>query len=177
MPIKNQHQKLRLVLINILVKLFAEGINYLYCINRNLNIMKKLTLACLILLFIVTSISAQESDYAQVEKTVTYYLDGGTNNDFDTLKKAFHETATMKYIGGEGYTEVNALEFFGSRMKPGPKQDRITRIVSIDIAGNAANAKLEIEYPTFTFIDYMNLLKIDGEWKIVSKIFYRKAHE
>lgn len=26
---------------------------------------------------------AQESDKALVEKTVTYYLDGGTNNDFE----------------------------------------------------------------------------------------------
>ncbi len=138
--------------------------------------MKKIALLSFVFLFFHTAVSAQESDHALVEKAVSYYLDGGTNNDFDTLKKAFHETATMKYIGGEGYTEVNALEFFGSRMKPGPKQDRITRISSIDIAGNAANARLEIEYPTFTFIDHMHLLKIDGEWKIVSKIFYRKPH-
>ena len=109
-----------------------------------------------------------------MEQTVNYYLDGGTNNDFSTLKKAFHETATMKFINDEGYKEVNALEFF-SGMKPGPKQNRKTRIADITIAGNAANARLEIEYPTFTFIDFMNLLKIDGEWKIVGKIFYRKV--
>ncbi len=138
--------------------------------------MKKFALAVLAILLFCNLLSAQESDYALVERTVSYYLDGGTNNDFDTLKKAFHETASMKYIGGEGYTEVNAIEFFGERMKPGPKQDRKTRIASIDIAGNSANAKLEIEYPTFTFIDYMNLIKIDGEWKIVSKIFYKKVH-
>ncbi|MEM9687310.1 MAG: nuclear transport factor 2 family protein, partial [Bacteroidota bacterium] len=70
--------------------------------------------------------------------------------------------------------EVNALEFFKKAMKKGPKQNRKTRIVSVDIMGNAAQAKLEIDYETFTFIDYMNLLKIDGEWKVVNKIFYRK---
>ena len=120
-------------------------------------------------------IKAQTSDYALIEKTVTYYLEGGTNNDFETLKKAFHPTATMKYVTDAGYQEVNALEFFGKGMKPGPKQDRKTRVVDITIAGHAANARLEIEYPDFTFIDFMNLLKIDGEWKIVSKIFYRKV--
>ena len=112
--------------------------------------------------------------YPAIAQTVNYYLEGGTNNDFEMLKKAFHETATMKYIGDE-YTEVNAINFFQERMKPGPPQNRETRIVSIDVAGNAAFAKLEIEYPTFTFIDYMHLLEIDGEWKIVSKIFYRQA--
>ena len=138
--------------------------------------MKKLAFTSLLILFLITTAQAQDSDYTLVEKTVSYYLNGGTNNDFDTLKKAFHETASMKFISGDGYKEVNAIEFFESRMKPGPKQDRLTRIASIDIAGNSASAKLENEYPTFTFIDYMNLLKIEGEWKIVSKIFYKKEH-
>ena len=120
--------------------------------------------------------AAQNSDYAMVEKTVSYYLDGGTNNDYETLKKAFHATATMRYIREGEYKEVNALEFF-SKMKPGPKQNRKTRISYINISGEAANARLEIEYPDFTFVDYMNLLKIDGEWKIVSKIFHRKVDE
>ncbi len=130
-----------------------------------------LTLCCVTIFNLA---SAQETDKAQVEKTVSYYLDGGTNNDFETLKKAFHENATMKFISGEGYKEVNALAFFKKGMKAGPKQNRKTSIASIDITGNAAQAKLKIEYETFNFIDYMNLLKIDGEWKVVSKIFYRQ---
>ena len=128
----------------------------------------------LVLAFLVSPvISAQESDKEMVKQALNYYLDGGTNNDFDTLKKAFHENASMKFIGKEGYTEVNAIEFFKGVMKPGPKQDRQTKISSVDIMGNAAHARLEIVYKDFAFIDYMNLLKIDGEWKIVSKIFYR----
>lgn len=129
----------------------------------------------LLLAFATSFVQAQESDYEQIETTLHYYLDGGTNNDFATLRKAFHETATMRYIA-DGYKEVNAIEFFESRMKPGPKQNRQTRVSSINVAGNAANARLEIDYPDFTFIDYMSLLKIDGEWKIVSKIFYRKMN-
>ncbi len=124
-----------------------------------------------------TSANAQSvaEEYPAIAKAVNYYLEGGTNNDFDTLKKAFHETATMKYMADGEYREVNALEFFGRGMKDGgPKQDRETRIVSIDVAGSAAFAKLEIEYPTFTFVDYMHLLKVDGEWLIVSKIFHRQ---
>lgn len=113
--------------------------------------------------------------HAAIGQTLNYYLNGGTNGDFNTLSKAFHSTATMKFIADGNYTEVNALEFFKERMKSGAKQDRQTRIISIDISGHAASAKLEIEYPEFFFIDYMNLLLIDGEWKIVGKIFYRKG--
>lgn len=59
-------------------------------------------------------------------------------------------------------------------MKPGSAQNRKTRIVSIDATGHVAQAKLEIEYDTFYFHDYMQLLKMDGEWKIISKTFYKQ---
>ena len=118
--------------------------------------------------------SAQESEYELVEKALIYYMEGGTNNNYYQLANAFHRQATMKYITADGYQETNALEFFSENMTPGPRQDRITRIKSIDISGNSASAHIEIEYPTFSFMDYMHLLKFDDDWKIVSKIFYRQ---
>ena len=81
--------------------------------------MKKLMI--LLLICFSSNLFSQETDYQQIERTVSYYLDGGTNNDFETLKKAFHENATMKYITDD-YKEVNALEFFQKAIKPGPKQ-------------------------------------------------------
>lgn len=130
-----------------------------------------------ILLLCITMTSFAQSakeDYAAIAETVNYYLIGGTNNDFETLSKAFHTDAKMIYLNANGYQQVNALEFFKKGMKPGPAQDRKTRIVSIDATGHAAQAKLEIEYDTFYFHDYMQLLKIDGEWKIISKTFYKQ---
>ncbi|PRX54625.1 nuclear transport factor 2 family protein [Flagellimonas meridianipacifica] len=137
--------------------------------------MKPLILTLVICLSTFGIANAQTSDYEAIAKTVNYYLEGGTNNDFETLKKAFHHDAKMKYIRGEDYTEVNAIEFFEKAIKPGPKQQRITKIEHINISGNAANARLRIDYPNFYFVDYMNLLKIDGEWKIVNKIFHRQS--
>lgn len=135
--------------------------------------MKRTFLFTAICIVFMHTINAQDSDQKLVEKTVSYYLEGGTNNDFETLKKAFHKDATMKFIANDGYREVNALAFFKKGIKPGPKQNRNTSIESINVMGTAASAKLKIEYETFIFIDYMNLLKIDGEWKVVNKIFHR----
>ena len=134
-------------------------------------LLKSLLLAALQLL-LVLSLFAQKSDIAQIEEALMLYLDGGTNNNYYQLAKAFHKGATMKYITDKGYQEVNALQFFSDNMKSGPKQDRSTRIKSIDVSGHAASAHLEIAYPTFSYHDYMHLLKINDEWKIVSKIFY-----
>lgn len=139
--------------------------------------MKTIVLTFLLLTTSLASIHAQSDDYKLVAQTVSYYLDGGTNNNFETVQKAFHPNAIMRGIRGGKYMEINALEFFKKVIKPGPKQNRKTRIDYINISGNTASAKLEIEYPNFMFIDYMNLLKVDGEWKIVSKIYYRKSFE
>ncbi|HKP29898.1 MAG TPA: nuclear transport factor 2 family protein [Gemmatimonadales bacterium] len=48
---------------------------------------------------------------------------------------------------------------------------RKRRIVSVDISGTAAIAKIELDYPQTKFIDYMALLKIKGEWRIAAKAF------
>jgi hypothetical protein len=52
---------------------------------------------------------------------------------------------------------------------------RKIEIVALNIEGNAANGKIKIETGNSILYDYMNMLKINGEWKIVSKIFSRAA--
>lgn len=138
--------------------------------------MPRSILALGLLLATASPTLAQSSDFEDIETTVSYYLDGGTTNDFELLSRAFHPSATMRWIGRDGYTDVNAVDYFREIMRPGPPQNRETRVVSIDVSGNAASAILEIDYPTFTFVDYMTLLKIEGEWKIVSKAFYRRMN-
>ena len=117
------------------------------------------------------------TEHLAISETLDYYLHGGTQGDFSILKKAFHKDATMKFVGDDGYKSVNALEFFGNAMKDGKPDkpaDRKTKIVSIDQNGPAATAILNIDYPDQSrFVDYMHLLKVDGKWKIISKIFYR----
>ncbi len=112
----------------------------------------------------------QGSEIQNVEKTLNFYLEGGTNNDFATLEKAFHPNAMMKSVGEE-YREVNAVVFFRNAIKPGPKSDRKTRIVSINVTGNVAHGILEIQTNEIFIYDYMNMIKFGKEWKIVSKIF------
>jgi hypothetical protein len=60
------------------------------------------------------------------------------------------------------------------RAKGTPAADeaqRKRRVDFIDITGDAAVAKLTLDYPEVTFTDYLLLLKVDGEWKIVNKTF------
>ena len=42
------------------------------------------------------------------------------------------------------------------------------------MTGTAAVAKVVLDYPTIKFTDYFTLLKVNGEWKIINKIFNRE---
>ena len=131
-----------------------------------------------LLLFFFTGslvLSAQEtpSDMQGIEKALRYYLDGGTNGERETVARAFHPQAELKFIRDGQYAELS-LEDYLNRIKPGPKSDRQARIRYIHVAGNAASAAVELEYPDALLVDMFNLLKVDGEWKIVGKIFHRQ---
>lgn len=135
----------------------------------------KLFLTTLLTFSMMSVLHAQKSDYASIEKTIWYYLDGDTQKDYEILKKAFHENATMKYISSKtGYTEYNALEAFKSIKGKSPETNRVNSIVYINVAGNAATAKVEVVYPKAVIVDYLTLLRVDGNWKIVGKIFSKK---
>ncbi len=70
---------------------------------------------------------------------------------------------------------IMSLKDFMSRANnSGKNTERKTRIDNIKLFGNAAQAKLTIEYETFYFHDMMSLLKTKEGWKVVSKIFYRE---
>ncbi|WP_340236616.1 nuclear transport factor 2 family protein [Emticicia soli] len=139
--------------------------------------MQKLMLTFFCILMQLSVALAQKSDIELVTETVQNYLDGGTYGDTAKMAKVFHPSATMKFVDvktGE-FRDVPIAKYLeGGKANAGKKSDRNTRILTIDITGTAAQAKIELDYPTTKLTDYFNLLKINGEWKVVSKIFARE---
>jgi hypothetical protein len=60
-------------------------------------------------------------------------------------------------------------------LKPGEVDSTRRRVTSVDVVGDAAVARLELERPDVLLTDYMSLLKVDGRWQIVNKIFTRET--
>jgi Putative lumazine-binding len=110
----------------------------------------------------------------EIETVCTYYLDGATNGDSLMFSKAFVPDGQMRFMRNDTIFNVSLKDFMARMRHTGVKQNRKTKIESIQVFGNAAAAKLTIEYPTFYFHDIMSLLKTREGWKIVGKIFYRE---
>jgi hypothetical protein len=139
--------------------------------------MKKVALSSALMLIACTAVwlpsRAQEKEEAGVRQAIDYYFQGHATGNGDYFKKAFHPQAKLFWIREGQFSERTSAEYIaGASGKPAPDEDRRKRtIASIDITGNAAIAKVVLDYPDARFTDYMSLLKIDGEWKIVNKTF------
>lgn len=131
----------------------------------------------LLTLFFATALSlntfAQTNDE---EKAVRACLEEYMSGDGNRMEKAFHPSASMKYIDAQTgeFKDVPIADFIARAKANTNKSERKIGIVSVNIEGNAASGKIKIETDKVILYDYMNMLKVNGEWKIVSKIFSRK---
>ena len=116
---------------------------------------------------------SERADEAAIRATLNRYFSGKA----DTMATAFAPGASMIYVR-DSLIIVPIPEFIarvrGQEQQAAgqPQQDNaVKRIASVDIAGNAAIARLETERGERLVVDYMSLLNIGGEWLIVNKSF------
>ena len=56
-----------------------------------------------------------------------------------------------------------------------PSRRVAEHLLAAEVTGVAASVKVEEIYPKERYVNYLSLLKISGEWKIVNKIFDVKS--
>ena len=116
---------------------------------------------------------ASISEYDAISKTVQHYIDGGKTGRSDEMKLAFHPDATIFGYAGPELFGGPIQMLFDWVEQNGPAAELQGRITSIDLTESVATVRLELEnWSGRRFTDLFTLLKIDGEWKILSKVFH-----
>ena len=116
------------------------------------------------------------SDHDAVTATIGHYFEGGAKSNIAEFKKALHPKTFLKFVRKGEYTEIGMPKYYGF-YKPGKINERTSQILSIDITGTAAAAKIRIVGKRRIFTDYFTLLKLKEGWKIVSKTSFTKMKE
>jgi len=140
---------------------------------------KKILNLCLFLFLANIALFAQEgtpsekNDFTAITETIQMYFDGWMTGDTSKIGYAMHATCQLKTIR-DGKVAISKREKYLSFFQPKPKMENTSgRIVRIEITGNIAAAKCEIDTPKSLFTDYFNMLKLEGRWYIVDKIATR----
>lgn len=116
--------------------------------------------------------TARTDDYDEIVRVVQLYVDAFNDNDVGKLKEAFHEDAWIFYIDPDGAFHRNLISESFERWAAPPSRGVVGRFVSVTQVGDAAAVQLSFDVgsdKSSGWIDFHNLLRIDGVWKITNK--------
>lgn len=123
------------------------------------------------------NLTAEEMAIKEVIKKA--YIEGvHINRDPDAMKVSFDSGFEMKYVKDNQVGVMTLEQWIGfvERLKgkfPEPSKDVEYNIPMISVAGDAAVARIEVyKGSKHIYSDFFSLYKVDGEWKIVSKIYH-----
>jgi len=109
----------------------------------------------------------------QIEAVMQTYIEGGRTGSVDTLRPIFHKMATIcGYVGPDLFAGPIAM-FYDWHAENGPATNLEVGRMDIDCEGTAARVRVELDNWTgHRFTDFFTLVRIDGQWQIMSKVFY-----
>jgi metallo-beta-lactamase class B len=90
----------------------------------------------------------------------------------ELIEQVFTPDAKVAFVEG-GQLKQWTSQGFAKRFQQSATDEyrRVRRVERLDVSGTAASAVVTLDYPQVLFTDHMSLLKIGGQWKIVSKAF------
>ena len=89
----------------------------------------------------VVTVQAQ-SEIEQINTVLYDYIEGTANGEPERLKRAFHDDFNLYFVANDSL-RVWSGEQYINNIKPGQKSNRIGKVISIDVEGDAAMARIE----------------------------------
>lgn len=121
----------------------------------------------------MTQASALAGDREAIARTLETYISGGISGKSSDMQPAFHPTATIHGYLGPDLIAGPIQGLYDWIDASAPAAELTFEIANIDVFETVATARVECHnWGGHRFTDMFTLLKTDGEWKIVSKIFY-----
>ena len=120
------------------------------------------------------------SERAAIESTIQLYFDSMHESSKDMVNAAFHPNAKITGIFGGDFLEMSRDDFgdLVASQQPSPKEYGETQrveILSVEVAGITAGARVRDDYLGFTFLDTLSFVKNDDRWVIYNKLFHIEA--
>jgi len=122
--------------------------------------------------------SEQADDRQAIEQTVRRYFDGLYNSNGEDIRATFHPDAMVTgFMSDTGEMSAMNFEKFvafveGQTSPASAGEPCELDVVTIDIAGKVATAKLLDRYLNIRFTDYLSLVKDDKGWRVYNKLWH-----
>jgi hypothetical protein len=121
------------------------------------------------------------TDREAITSAVQLYVEGASTGDVAKLRDVFHEEAWMFGSLGGQRVDIPIAQMFDLVAKQPMDTDGTysARVTSVEQVGDVATATLEESgcWGAVSFVDFFALVRIDGSWKIVNKVFAHTGGE
>jgi len=113
-------------------------------------------------------------DYEDVLAAMEGYVQGLKTGNVAELKKTFHQDAIMYGHLGNDLSQGSIDNLYTYVEKFGAAPNIKTNLTVLHKTPTTAIVRIEMEHDAADedFTDYHSLIKINGEWKVVSKLFH-----
>lgn len=123
-----------------------------------------------------------QTPYADVLDVLSLYFDGLYHSDTARLARAFHPRAQYVCATEGTLLQLDMATYFpivDRRPSPASRGEaRNDRVISIEFAGPVtAFARVECSIGDKFFTDLLTLIQVDGDWRIISKVFHFDRRE
>jgi hypothetical protein len=117
------------------------------------------------------------SDKQQIENTIQTYFDCMYESNAEKAHEVFLSNAKITGYIEDSLREITVTDFanlIGSQQPSAKEKGESLRrdILSIEIAGKTAVARVRDDFLGSTFLDTLSLIKDDGKWCIYNKLFH-----
>ena len=129
---------------------------------------------------VISSKPTYVQEYQAITEVLNKYIEGCKQAKSNIMKPAFSDQATMFSVDGDGKLTGGAISILYDGIDKGfrPSPDAQAAVVRIEIVGTAASARIDAnDMSGISFTDFFHLLKVDGKWTVVSKIFHTHSAE
>jgi hypothetical protein len=123
--------------------------------------------------------AAMGGEFGPVIAVLQDYFDGLHHSDTQRLRRVFHPRALYACATDGTLLALSMDEYFpivDQRASPASRGDaRSDRILAIEFAGPVtALARVECAILPKHFIDLLTLVKLEGRWQIIAKVFHHE---
>ena len=118
-----------------------------------------------------------QQDRVQIEATIQTYFECMFEASAEKTHAAFHPNAKITGFTPDGLVELSVEQFANmvANNSPSPKDNgdaAFLEVLSVDIAGDTAVARVRDDYLAARYLDTLSFLKSDNQWRIYNKLFH-----
>jgi len=115
-----------------------------------------------------------ETSKKQIEDLLLkYYHKGHELSDGELYRPMLHDNFSFFWINNKNKIEITDKEDYISWYEAENRNKKLNwqiEVLSLDIEGELASAKVKIYNQNFGYLDYFNFMEENGKWLAVSKI-------